>query len=195
LDSGYFYSVCSVAGSCCPRLHVSGFGPGTGSRFIHPISSIVCSTSAAVLFDTFSGFVKSALRTFPPFSISVRIRFQQRSRAVRFAIALYISSMLIRPLNICSWIVWLVWALSVPSVRFAVAVTNPHTPRFRRFRRKPVAEGGGVFFSCPFRDTSKGNPDGGRRVSLGGRVGLGLDDDDPAARKQVDLWLTVVERN
>ena len=58
-----------------------------------------------------------------------------------------------------------------------------------------MAEGGGVFFSCPFRDTSKGNPDGGRRVSLGGRVGLGLDDDDPAARKQVDLWLTVVERN
>jgi len=42
---------------------------------------------------------------------------------------------------------------------------------------EPVAEGGGVVCSCPFRDTSKGNPDGGRRVSLGGRVGLGLDDD------------------
>ena len=173
--------MCSVAGSCCPRLHLSGLGPGTGSRFIHPISSIVCSTSAAVLFDTLSGFVKSALRTFPPFSISVRIRFQQRSRVVRFAIVLYISSMLIRPLNICSWVVWLVWALSVPSVRFAVVLvrhgldlTNPFTPSFRV---EPVATGGVVVCSCPFRDTSKGNPDGGRRVSLRGRVGLGLDDD------------------
>jgi len=94
-----------------PRLHLSGLGPGTGSRFIHPISSIVCSKSAAVLSDTLSGFVKSVLPTTPPFSISERIRFQQRSRAVCFAIALYISSMLIIALNICSWIVWLVWAL------------------------------------------------------------------------------------
>ena len=128
MDSGYSDSVCSVAGSCWLRLHLSGLGPGTGSRFIHPISSIVCSTSAAVLSDTLSGFVKSALRTFPPFSISVRIRFQQRSRVVRFAIVLYISSMLIRPLNICSWIVWLVWPLSVSSVRFAVWLWRTHTP-------------------------------------------------------------------
>jgi len=103
---------CVVLLGVGPCLHLSGLGPGTGSRFIHPISSIVCSKSAAVLSDTLSGFVKIGFYLRLHLSVSVReIRFQQRSRAVCFAIALYISSMLIIALNICSWIVWLVWAL------------------------------------------------------------------------------------
>jgi len=53
-----------------------------------------------------------------------------------------------------------------------------------------------VFCSCPFRDTSKGNPDGGRRVPLGAVSGSGSITTDgrlKTSRLVVHSWLNATE--